>query len=86
MKHQELTPIIGKPTYNSIRKIEREVIANTQCATTTLGGGNHRYLGLAKNPTAYALLSNTPFVKPTNPGQFTPSENTTGPQIYYLQH
>ena len=35
---------------------------------STLGGGQHSYLILLISPTAYALLTNTPFVCQFHPG------------------
>ena len=68
MTHTECKRIIGKPTYTTIRNLENQIIANSACTTTPLGGGNHRYLGLVKNPAQYALISPTPFVRPVHPG------------------
>ena len=48
-------------------RLYKKIIAYTNCATTSLGGGNHRYLGLAKHPTQYALISGFPFVRPDHP-------------------
>ena len=67
MTYSECDRIIGKPTYESIRRLGHQLIANAACTSTTLGGGSHRYLGLVKSPTAYALVSATPFVRPAHP-------------------
>ena len=79
MTYAECDRIIGKPTYESIRRLEHQLIANAACSSTSLGGGAHRYLGLIKSPTAYALVSATPFVRPTHPGP--PIAGGTAPQI-----
>ena len=68
MTHTECDRIIGKPTYETIQALEHQIIANTACIATSLGGGAHRYLGLVKNPVQYALISQTPFTRPVHPG------------------
>ena len=68
MIHTDCDRLIGKPTYDTIRNLEYQIIANSTCATTVLGGGAHRYLGLVKTPTQYALISATAFVRPAHPG------------------
>ena len=79
MTYSECDRIIGRPTYENIRKLEHQLIANAACTSTSLGGGAHRYLGLAKSPTAYALVSATLFVRPPYPPPLV--ANDTGPQI-----
>ena len=71
MTHTECDRIIGKPTYDTILNLENQIIAKTNCTSTSLGGGAHRYLGLAKSPTQYALISATAFVRPPHPGVLT---------------
>ena len=68
MTHPECDRIIGKPTYETIQSLEYSIIANASCVPTALGGGAHRYLGLVKNPTQYALISPTAFIRPVHPG------------------
>lgn len=65
--HKELIKCIGEPTYAVIKKIENQCKANAQRFNTTLGGGNHKYIGLILSPARYALLSAVPFERPENP-------------------
>ena len=81
MTHSECDKIIGKPTYDTLLNLENQIIANTNCTSTPLGGGAHRYLGLAKSPTQYALISETAFIRPLHPGIFTPTPLGTAAQI-----
>ena len=62
-----LTRIIGKPNYESIQKLKREVCANLASVHTHLGGGMHGHLGAAVNAAKYALYSATPYVAPGAP-------------------
>ena len=80
MTHSECDRIIGKPTYETIQSLEYSIIANAACVPTSLGGGTHRYLGLVKNPTQYALISQTPFTRPVNPGPLVITPGTA-PQM-----
>eukprot|EP00559_Dactyliosolen_fragilissimus_P007455 CAMPEP_0184870552 /NCGR_PEP_ID=MMETSP0580-20130426/37878_1 /TAXON_ID=1118495 /ORGANISM="Dactyliosolen fragilissimus" /LENGTH=225 /DNA_ID=CAMNT_0027372679 /DNA_START=622 /DNA_END=1296 /DNA_ORIENTATION=+ len=88
MKHPELTQVIGQPTYDTIKIIEQEIIANSQCTHTSLGGGKHRYLGLVKSPQQYQLISSPPFVKPYHLGNLNiPTGSTqTTTRAYERQH
>lgn len=75
--HKELTKCIGEPTYAVIKKIENQCKANAQRFNTTLGGGNHKYLGLILSPARYALLSAVPFERPENPQPLVIPAGTT---------
>ena len=77
MVYPECDRIIGTPTYDTIRKLEHQLIANSTCATTILGGGNHRYLGLIKTPEQYAIITSNPFIRPPHPGPITSNNGTT---------
>lgn len=70
-----LTPIDGYPTYASIAELRKQVLANLGSVPTALGGGVHGHVGLGVTSTAYALISTTPYVRPINPGPFTPTTN-----------
>ena len=65
----QLTPIVGKPTYATLKTLKDQLKANATFVPTTLCGGNHGYLGLILSPAAYATISPTAFVEPTYPGQ-----------------
>ena len=77
MTHPECDCIIGKPTYETIQNLEHQIIANTPCSTTSLGRGNHRYLGLVKSPAQYALIPTTPFDRPQHPQPIVVNQNAT---------
>ena len=64
-----LPPIVGKPTYQTLKELKDQLKANAASIPTTLGGGNHGYLGLILSPAAYATISPTAFVEPAYPGQ-----------------
>ena len=41
-----LTAIRGEPTYETLHHLKNELKANASSVSTTLGGGNHGYLGM----------------------------------------
>ena len=45
-KYPVPTPINGKPTNKSIKRLKTEIHTNAWSIDTDLGGGDHRYLGL----------------------------------------
>ena len=49
-KHPTLTRIHGEPTFESIKRLHKEVMANAQTVHSDLGGGVHRHLGLTLSP------------------------------------
>ena len=65
----QLTPIVGEPTYATLKTLKDQLKANAASVPTTLGGSNHGYLSLILSPAAYATISPTAFVEPTYPGQ-----------------
>ena len=64
-----VTPITSEPNYDSLKNLKDQLKANTASIPTTLGGGNHGYLGLILSPTAYVTIAPTPFEEPNYPGQ-----------------
>ena len=64
-----LSPIVGEPTYQTLKELKDQLKANAASIPTTLGGGNHGYLGLILSPAAYATISPTAFTEPAYPGQ-----------------
>ena len=67
-EHPNLTKIIGIPTYDALHLLHNEIKSNAISVHSNIGGVQHGYLGLVVSPTACALLSNSPFVPPINPG------------------
>jgi len=64
----DLSPIVGKPTFESLYQLIIDLQANAQSVHSNLGGGAHGHLGLIMTPTQYAIHSTTPYVCPTHPG------------------
>ena len=65
----QVTPIIGEPTYTTLKTLKDLLKANAVSVPTTLGGRNHGYLGLILSPATYATISPTAFIKPAYLGQ-----------------
>ena len=65
----QLTPIVGEPTYQTLKDLKDQLKANATSIPTTLGSGTHGYLGLILSPATYATISPTAFVEPAYPGQ-----------------
>ena len=62
-------PIIeGEPTYETIKKNEKLLIENASSIQTTLGGGQHGYLGLILKPAKYLTVTGQAFNPHPNPG------------------
>ena len=64
-----ITPITGKPNYESHKNLKDHLKANAASIPTTLGGGNHSYLSLILSPSTYATITATPLQEPNYPGQ-----------------
>ena len=65
----QVTTIVGEPTYATLKTLKDQLKANAASVPTTLGGGNHGFLGLILSPATYATISLTVFNEPTYPGQ-----------------
>ena len=79
-EHKTLTPIHGPPTLDTILLLFKQIKRNAQKVPTTLGGGQHGYLGLLVAAIIYATIPFTvPFVRPPNPGVFSIVPNPTPP-------
>ena len=65
----QLTPIVGEPTYATLKTLKDQLKANAASVPTTLGGGNHGYLGLILSPATYTTISPTAFIEPVYPRQ-----------------
>ena len=55
-EYPNLTRIHGEPTFETIKKLYRELMINAQTVHSDLGGGAHGHLGLTLSPGRYALL------------------------------
>ena len=66
-EYKELTPIHGRPSYETLKRMFNEVKANATSVPSTLGGGQHGHLGLVLPDIEYALISATAFVRPAQP-------------------
>ena len=64
-----ITTITDEPNYESLKTLKEQLKANAASIPTTLGGGNHGYLGLILSPAAYTTITATQFVEPVYPGQ-----------------
>ena len=74
--------IRGKPTYETLHHLKNELKANVSSVPTTLGGGNHGYLGMILTPAEYRHISPTdPFTRPPNSGVVVPNLAGTAAQI-----
>ena len=80
--HKTLTPIVGMPTYETIKDLHDKLSENACMVHSNLGNGKLGYLGITVKPEVYNTLSNVAFVTPPNPGP-TPvfPNDATGPQI-----
>ena len=55
--HPVLTPIIGKPNFTTLRRLQKELYANACVITTELGGGAFGHLGIVIPEVAYLELT-----------------------------
>ena len=67
-EHPELTRIAGRPSYQTLTVMRRELKANACSVYSNLGGGAHGHLFLVTTPQQFAMVSNVPFVRPNHPG------------------
>ena len=81
-KQPSLTTICGEPTYETLHHLKNELKENASSVPTTLGNGNHGYMGMVLTPVEYLRISpNNPFTWPPNPGVLFPNPNGTAAQI-----
>ena len=80
--HPVLPAIRGEPTYETIHHLKNELKSNVSSVPTTLGGGNHGYLGMILTPAEYRHIALTyPLTQPSNPGVLIPNPVGTAAQI-----
>ena len=72
-----LTPIRGRPTFETLHKLQNKIKANVKVVLSNIGGGAHVHLGLVLIYAQYALISPTPFVYPNHLGSIFISDGTT---------
>ena len=63
-----LTKIYREPTWPQLRQIQKELHANSASVPSNLGDGRYGLLKLTMTDTAYAIVSSTAGIAPTNPG------------------
>ena len=81
-KHPVLKTIRREPTYETLHHLKNELKANASSVPTTLGSGNHVYLGMVIITAEYLRISlNEPFTWPRNLGVLVPNPNGTAAQI-----
>ena len=62
-------PIIeGEPNYETIKRAEKLLIENSASVHSTLGGGNHGFLGLILTPEKHHIVTGYNFEPHVNPG------------------
>ena len=70
--HPILTPIVGEPTHEGIRLLEKQINKNLAAIPSNLGCGTKGFLWISTSATVYATISSVTFTPPANPGS-TPS-------------
>jgi hypothetical protein len=69
--HPKIGKIIGRPTFKDLWLAQKLQEENAVEIETTIGGGQHGYLGAIVNAATYArIVPGTPWVAPPNPGAF----------------
>jgi hypothetical protein len=80
--HPDLTIIVGKPTYATVRKLQKELYANARTIPSTLGGGHNGHLALVMTDAEYLVISAVNYDEPVHPGaQPVHQANATAAQI-----
>ena len=62
-----LDKLIGEPTYETINKLETQVIRNAATVEITLPPPHHNLSGIVEQPAVYILRTGGPFPRPTYP-------------------
>ena len=83
--HETLTTIIGKPNYETLQRLKKQLKANARSVPSTLGGGQNGLLGLVLDLTEYAIISVVPFVREPYPGALILPPGTTAIQSKMLE-
>ena len=78
--HKELTPIIGRPTYEAIRRMEDEMKKDALTVKTNMDGGNVGLVGIILANAKYTQLTGHGFIPPPQPPPLccrTPNSSTS---------
>jgi hypothetical protein len=84
--HKNIAPIVGQPSYETIKELHLKLNENAVKVHSNLGNGLLGYLGVTVTPAIFDTLSAAPFVIPPNPSTapIFPAD-ATGPQIANLR-
>jgi hypothetical protein len=77
----ELTKIHGEPNSETLFQLRNQLKANAQAVYSNLSDGAHGHLTLVLTAAQYALITNSPFIRPAHPGTLLIPPGTTGPMI-----
>ena len=77
--------IHGEPSYETLKKLKKQLKANALAVPSTLGGGNFGLLGLVLTDPEYARISNEQFVEPNHPGTLVVPQFTANHDLICLQ-
>lgn len=68
--HPDLTKVHGKPTFDSMMVLQRELNANARSIYSLRGNGKQGHLVLTCPPAQFTAMANhMPFITPTHPGE-----------------
>jgi type II secretory pathway component PulJ len=81
----ELTKLPGEPTCESLFRLRNELKANAQSVYSNLSDGAHGHLALVLSDAQYALITDTPFNRPTHPGALAIPAPTTAAMATVLK-
>jgi hypothetical protein len=73
MEYQDLTAINGRPNYENVNTIRRQIYDNA-ASVDSLRGGPHGHLGQIMTPATYLTVTATPYNNPPNPGPLPPTK------------
>jgi hypothetical protein len=79
MEYQELTAIKGRPNYENVNTVHRQIYANA-ASVESLRGGPHGHLGQIMTSEKYLTVTATPYNIPPNPGLLPPRPAAVSPQ------
>jgi len=66
--HPTLTPLVGKPTNSTLKKLKKQIYANARAVHSTRGGGTNGHLACVMTTQSYFQRANVVFEVPTHPG------------------